>query len=469
MSSVAVQHNLAFFIEALLAGDSDAIEQKAHEVLKRAEDTSELIGQIGLLAMQGDSDGHITLALGAASALTRWLISLRHVFADSESQPIGVPLLVQALNIAAPAVKIGQKANIQYPKAFFPSELPPDETVSSAILKAIYNHDTTEVERMLFGLYATGADYRTISVRIYDGISQIFQENGHTLLFAARGSQVLDAVRWGPDAPHYLHWLAPHLALHEDEPEWIKTVRNFLSEPEHSLASYRTRLAAPQNASALPLRELLLSDASTQQVCQAVYDALMTNGASATGVGSIIALAATDLLQSCNDEDRDLFVRAAHGLILASATRLVYTQVQEVETLPLLFTAASYLTMLHKELASQIVPGQPAAQTHSGGGGLIAPSLLESLHEQIVERNLAAAIATVHRYIQLGNNAHALFAIIGLGAALTDAAADQGHTLQIVQAAGDAYLTWPADLAQINRDGFLQVALRAAALGKRSS
>jgi len=78
------------------------------------------------------------------------------------------------------------------------------------------------------------------------------------------------------------------------------------------------------------------------------------------------------------------------------------------------------------------------------------------------------ALATARRYIQLGHDLHALLGVIGLGAAHIDAAADQGHSLQIVQAASDEYLAWPKDLAQINIDGFLQVALRAAALGKRS-
>jgi len=335
------------------------------------------------------------------------------------------------------------------------------------VQKAVDAGDATMIERLLFGLYGTGADYRTISIRIYDGISQIFQEGGHALQLAARGSQLLDAIEWGEDAPAYIHWLTPHMAIHADEPEWTELVRSFLREARHSLASYRTRVAAPKNEHALALRSLLHSKASTQEVCQGVYDALITNGASARGVGSVIALAASDLLQQIDDEDHDLFVQIAHGLLYASSVRLVYTQVQEVEGLPLLFTAAAYINLLYKELEGQ-TNASKAARSLSVGGGLIAPALLENLQEQLANQDLTGAISTTRRYLQLGHDMPALLGVIGLGAAQVDASADAGHTLQIVQAAGEEYLAWPKELAQTNIEGFLLVALRAIAPGKRS-
>ena len=50
-----------------------------------------------------------------------------------------------------------------------------------------------------------------------------------------------------------------------------------------------------------------------------------------------------------------------------------------------------------------------------------------------------------------------------------DAAADQGHSLQIVQAAGEEFMAWPAALADTHIDAFLHVAMRAAASGKRNN
>jgi hypothetical protein len=416
---------------------------------------------VGLVAMRGDSEGHAVLTLAAAAALCRRLIALRHVLGDEEQgQSAGIPLVLQALQAATPAVRAGINVQPQYPDGIFPSEIVGKETVSTRMEQAIYGRDAQLVERLLFGLFDTGADYRTISLRIYDGISRSYQEDGHALLDAVRGAQVLDAVEWGEHTPAYLHWLAPHLAFHTEEPSWAQVVRSFLQEPQHSLESYRTRLAAPLDENALPLRSLVLSEATTSQVCQGVYEALITRGASARGIGSVLSLAACDLLQSVDANDYERFVHASHGLLFASAVRTVYTQVQAVETLPLLFTAASAINALHKDLGAGTATTQ-AARPGAAGGGLIAPALLETLSEQLANRDLAGALSSARRYVQLGHDPYALFGTIGLGATQIDASADQGHTLQLVLAAGDEYLAWPKTLANTSIEGFLQVALRA--------
>ena len=326
------------------------------------------------------------------------------------------------------------------------------------------------VERLLLGLYGTGADYRTMHIRLYDAIATTFQNAGHPLMFVVRGFQLLDAVEWGTRVPNIVHWLAPHTPIHAEEPPWVNMVRSYLSEPSHSLASYRTRLATPKEENSLPLRRLLLSDATTPQICQAVFDALIKNGASAHGVSSVIALSAADLMQQVGDTDRDAFIAAAHGLLYTAAIRIAFLQVQEVEALPLLFMAACYLHALHSELPAQSA-GAPATPTRSTvlGGGLIAPSLLDTLGEQLEAQDVTGAFTTTRRYIQLGHDPRAMFAAIALAAAQTDASADQGHTLQIVQAAGEVYMAWPAALRDVSTERLLQVALRAAAFAKRST
>jgi hypothetical protein len=326
------------------------------------------------------------------------------------------------------------------------------------------------VERILLGLYGTGADYRTIQIRSYDGISTTFQNNGHPLMCAVRGTQLLDAVEWADRTPTIIHWLAPHLPIHTEEPAWIQVVRSFLSDQQHSLASVRTRLAAPQNENALPLHQLILSDADTQHICQAVYDALVKNGASPRAIASVIALAATDLMRYVSDENRDAFIHAAHGLLFSSAIRIAFTEIQDPEAYPLVFTSAAYINALSKELAQPATPSQQVTTPPtSWGGGLIATTLLDTLSEQIDDQDLDGALATARRYLQLGNEARPLFAFIALGAARADAASDQGHTLQIVQSAAEEYMGWPKDLANTNIDGFLHVALRAAIFAKRST
>src|SRR5436305_6336937 len=182
-----------------------------------------------------------------------------------------------------------------------------------------------------------------MEVRTYDGIATTFQNAGHPLMFAVRGYQLLDTVEWGDRAPHMLHWLTPHLALHSEEPAWVNDVRTFNDNPAHSLESLSTRLSTPRPENALSLRRLIMSDADTTEVCQGVYDALIKGGVSSRSVGSVIALTAADVMQMVGDGDRDAFVQAAHGLLFSAAVRLVYAHVQDVEVLPLLFTSAAYI------------------------------------------------------------------------------------------------------------------------------
>ena len=471
MPSVGMNTDISSLIDATVASNTDQIIAVARELTQRGADASELIGRVGMIAAHGDSDGHTILTLDAASMMCRWLLALSYTLAENTPDNTrGLPLLVQALAAAAPAVRAGKEEQKNYPAPLFPSGLAEGQTVNSAMHDAVFGNDVTMVERLILGLYGTGADYRTMQIRVYDSISTTFQNAGHPAMFAVRGMQLLDAVEWGDRAPNIIHWLAPHLPLHTEEPAWVNTARSFLSDSTRSLASYRTRLAAPKEENALPLRRLILSNADTPQICQGVYDALIKNGASSRGVGSVIALTATDLMQRVGDGDRIEFVNAAHGLLFTAAVRLVFTQTQEVEALPLLFMAASYLNALHKELGEQTVPAQPAS-TRSPilGGGLISPALLDTLSEQLQAQDLAGAISTARRYIQLGHDAHSMFAVIGLDSARADAAADQGHTMQIVQASGEEYMGWPAALAETSTEGFVHVALRAAAFAQRNS
>ena len=258
------------------------------------------------------------------------------------------------------------------------------KSVNEVLRDAIAKNDALMVERILLGLYGTGADYRTMQVRAYEAISNTFQDNGHPLIFAVRGFQLLDTVEWGNRAPNIIHWLAPHLPLRPDtdEPIWIKTVRTFGAESAHDLTVIRTRLSTPKDENALPLRSLILSDADTTRVCQGVYDALVTNEASPKAVSAVISLAAADILQRVSEDNQAQFIEVAHGLLFSAALQTIFQQVRDVEVLNLLYTAATAINALHK-----IVPVQDtAAATHktvaSGGGGLLAISQLETLYRE---------------------------------------------------------------------------------------
>ncbi len=463
MPTVGMNTDITPLVNAILAGNTEQITGIARELVTGGAGASELIGRIGMIAAHGDSEGHAILTLAAASMMSRWFISLQHLQGEDpmDHRP-ELPLLIQAATAARPAIQAGSKAQDSYPEPLFPSGLPEGQTVNTMLTGAIFKGDALMVDRLLSGLYGTGADYRTICIRLYDSISTTFQQAGHPFMFAARGFQLLDSVEWGTRMPNILHWLAPHIPVRTEEPAWVETVRSFLAEPSHSLASYRTRLSAPRDENALPLRRLILSDATMPQICQGVFDALIKNGASSRGIGSVLSLTASDLLQRVGDADRDAFIHIAHGLLFASAVRLAFTQVQEVEALPLIFMAACYLHALHTELPAQAATAQVSATRSTiMGGGLIAPSLLETLGEQLQAQDINGALATARRYLLLGHDARAMFAIIALAAAQADATADAGHTLQITQAAGEEYMAWPTALRDTTIDSLLHVAVRA--------
>jgi hypothetical protein len=472
MTAVEMGAELSALISSLVSGDKNRIVAEARAHLARGEKASVLLGRLALVAALGDADGHVVTTLGAAAMLSR----LQHFVPDPLTQPANeedraLPIFAQGLFMAAGAVLTGYQKQLETPVPFFPSELKEGESVSGVLHEAIFSNNIQMTERLLFGLYGTGADYRTLQVRTYDSIASTFQDAGHPLIFAVRGFQVLDAVEWGNRAPAIIHWLAPHLPLRSDtnEPAWVKALRTYINDPSNDLKKIRTRLSTPKNVNALPLNKLISSSADTTVICQGVYDAVIKGEASARAVASVITLAAAEILLQVGDNDRELFIHSAHGLLFASAVRTIFQQVQDVDVLPLLFTSAAYVNALYKEISSRAKSEAPPVTTppHVAGGGLVATSLLDTLKEQLAGKDYAGALTSSHRYLSVGYDARALFGTIALAAARIDSVNDQGHSLQVVHAASEAFLQWPQDLREVNLDILVQVALRAALYGQQ--
>jgi len=475
MAAVELRVDITTLIDAVINGDSERIISVSRDLLQQERYADVLIGRIGILAAQGDPAGHITATLAAAAMIAR-LLRARPAPLDTAapSQTRLIALFVQAMLTAIPAVRAGHDLHIEYPRPFFPSELlDTGKSVNEVMNEAVQKNDSELVERILRGFYSTGADYRTLQIRTYEAVATTFLDNGHPLIYAVHGFQLLDAVEWGERVPTIIHWLAPYLTVKPAsvQPSWSDDVRHYTADSAHSLASIRTRLAAPKDTNALPLRQLLLSDADTTSICQAVYDALITNGASPRAVASVISLAAADLLQKVEEDSRETFINVSHGLLFASAVGTIFRQVQDIEALNVLFTSAAYINALYKETTAQnATKAQPIVPATSvAGGGLIAVSQLETLEAQLKAQDVRDALTTAQRYLSLGHDARALFGTIGLGAALNDTNIDGGHSLQIVQAAGEDFTSWPKTLAHVDIEAFLHVALRAAAFGQRNS
>ena len=104
---------------------------------------------------------------------------------------------MQSLTAATPAVRTGKKAQKEYPEPLFPSGLAEGQTVNSAMHNAVFGNDRTMVERLIFGLYGTGADYRAMQIRVYDSISTTFQHAGHPLIVRCARNAITRCCRVG--------------------------------------------------------------------------------------------------------------------------------------------------------------------------------------------------------------------------------------------------------------------------------
>jgi hypothetical protein len=482
MGAVELRADLSQLVDALVSGNKEHIIASVRDHLRQNEAPDVLIGRIGLIAAQGDSEGHVVATLGAAAILCRYLHFVPQPLEpdaldnrEYDNWSRALPLFAEAMLAAIPAVQAGYDAPEKYPEPYFPSALmDTGKSVREVMQDAVLKGDTQLVERIIFGLYGTGADYRTMQVRTYDGIATTFQDGGHPLTLAVRGLKNLDAVEWGDRAPRIIHWLAPHLTLKKEtqEPAWVNTVRNFVSEHHDGLARLRVRITTPHDEDALPLRELPLTNTDAGQLCQAVYDALLKGEASPAGVCSVIALAAADMLLRIPENDQATFTRVAHGLLYSAATRTaIHQSRQDDDVLSLIFFSAAYVNAIQRDLAAQ--KGQTQAATTSEvatiykGGGFIGVTQLENLREELSKNDFASAYNTARRYLQLGHDPRALFGSIGLVAAQIDATAEQGHALQIVQAVSEEFISWPRSLKKTSIDAFVQVALRAAITGPR--
>src|SRR5712692_9885683 len=163
MPMIGMGADISALIDATVAGNSDQIITNARSLLERGAPAAVLAGRVGMIAAHGDDDGHAILTLNAASTLSRWVNALSQTPGqDVPGHERELPLLVQALVATTPAVWAGQGAHYNYPEPLFPSGLSEGKTVDELIHDAVYSNDANLVERLLFGLYGTGADYRAM-------------------------------------------------------------------------------------------------------------------------------------------------------------------------------------------------------------------------------------------------------------------------------------------------------------------
>jgi len=465
---VSVKHTTDFgpLVDAVASTRPDHIAREVVHLLRNKVPPFFIIGAAGVPAAWGDTDGHPLCSLAAGGHIADWMRSIpRGTEPEDEERHLLAPALplTAALTLAAPAVHAGERAQAELPPPLFPANITHPQGMGGALREAVSSGQITRTQQLLLGYYATGTDYRAYLTNVYHAITEHYAEDGHTLIFTHRSSQVLDMAGWANKLPPFIYWLAPHLATSRPDAPFLGEVYAFLNDPAHSLKPLRTRLKPANNTAAgSALRQAILQG-TLGETLDATFAAL-TNGAQAPAVGSVIALAAAQRLLNTPESTPAAVERAAHGLLIASAARTVVTQIQDIEVLPILFIAAAAINALRDveqiEAAKTTVP-VPRASSGILVGGMLAPVLLHSFERQLESGDEQAAQASAHRYLQLGHPARGLVATIAAVASMGDATSDQGHTLVLAQAAAEEYLALPPHL-QSDGEALLSVGVRAA-------
>jgi hypothetical protein len=453
-------------IDAVASARADHIAREVVHLLRRKVSPFFIIGNAGVPAAWGDTEGHQLCTLAAAGHIADWM---RYIPAsgeadDEERRVLGPALpLTQALSFAAPAVKAGERTQPALPEPLFPANITHPQGMDGALREAVCAGQAHKTMQLLLGYYATGTDYRSYLTNVYRAITEHYTADGHILIFTHRSSQVLDMAGWADKLPPFISWLAPHLASTLPDAPFLAEAHAFLSHPAHDLKPLRTRLAPANDAAAGPeiLRSIL--QGTLEETWAAVLTALK-DGARGHAVGSAIVLAAARRFLNTPESDAAAVTRAAHGLLVASAARTAVSQIQDIEVLPILFIAAAAVNSLRD--VEQIEASQTTAPTRSSAGslvgGILAPVLLRSLEQQLEAEDEQSAQVSARRYLQLGHPARGLVATIASVACQGDTSSDQGHTLLLAQAAAEEYLALPPHL-QNEGETLLSVGVRAAA------
>jgi hypothetical protein len=463
---VATVHaDISPLLEAVGAADEARVIGATIELLGRHQvPPAHVAARVAIPAAWAGGDGHPLLVLGAAGRVAEWMraIPAGPEPGDDESRRLAPALpLVQGFVAVGERVREGLKEpHPALPEPLMPFDITTEGGALGTARAAFAAGDRALFGRVLMGLYRTGADYRAIQTLVYAVLDHRAPEGGHPLLFAVGSARVLDMAEWGDRVPPLVHWLVPLLFAAEPDAPAAQRAREFAAAPGHELGWLRTRLAvAKEEAAGATFRRAVLAGDATA-ACEAVLGALRA-GASARGVASGLALAAAERLLTVAEGAGEQLVQAGHALHYAHTVHTAMRQTQDEVVFPLLYTAAAVVNAMPRPATAGAVAGPSAPLS----GGLIAPALLRSLERQVADGETAGALATARRYVQMGQQPRGLAGVLGAAASRRDPRRGGLHTLPLVAAALEEYLTQPgATPTGFAAPGAGQSALLAAAI-----
>ena len=311
------------------------------------------------------------------------------------------------------------------------------------------------------GYHATGADYRSFQTAIYGALAHRYPEDGHPLIYALSGGQIVDMAEWGDNEPPLIYWYPPLMLDNAPDASLAKIAGDYAAQSGHNLSWLRTRLSIPKEEAAGVAFQQALQAGNGVAACDAVLGALR-NGATPRGVASAMSLVVASHINTTPLGDTAQLVRIGHLLQYVHAVQLAMRHTQETLVFPLLYTAACAVNSLG-------IVGRPAVQSTGAAGSLVAGGLipgvvLRSVEQQVATNEVAGAIATARRYIQMGHPPTGLTGILATVAAQRDVTGDDAayHALPAVTAACEAYLMLPGAIADKGQNALLVAAIRLA-------
>lgn len=443
----AVHADISPLLEALSASDESRVIEETLELLgPQKVPPAHIAARVAIPAAWAGGDGHPLLVLGAAGRVAEWMRSIPAgpEPGDDEYRRLAPALpLVQGFMAVADRITPGlREPHPDLPEPWTPFEIQNAVSASAldALRAAFAKRDLQTFGRILMGFYRVGADYRALLTHLYAALDYRFPAGGHPLIFAVGSSRVLDMADWGDRVPPFIHWLMPLTLTDEPDLPCVQAARQYGSAPEHDLAWVQRRLApAKEDAAGAAFRRAVL-EGDAAAACDAVLTALR-GGASPRGVASGLALACAERLLTIPTGDAAALDQAAHTLLYVHSVHVAMTHTQNPEAYPLLYTAATAVNAMPQSDAA--APAVRASTSTPLAGGLIAPALLRSLEHQAATGDTGGALSTARRYVQMGHAPRSLAGILGHVASRRDPRRGGMHTLPLVAAAAEEYLTQP--------------------------
>lgn len=453
-------------LEAIAASDTEHIVQEIIALLGAQNvPPAKIAGSVGLAALWGNADPHALGVLATVGRVSEWMRTIPagpEPGDDTRRKLAPVYPMAQAFLAVAEAVRRGLPENhSSLPEPILPGELKDGQTVYNAIRDAFGRRDLNAIRALLMGYHATGADYRSFQTALYGALAYRYPEGGHPLIFALSGSHILDMAEWGDHEPPMIYWYPPLMLDNAPDASVAKVAADYATQSSHDLSWLRTRLSIPNEEAAGSAFQQALSAGDGIVACDAVLAALR-NGATPRGVASAMSLVVAAHINAASQGDAESLVRIGHVLQYVHAVQLAMRHTQETVVFPLLYTAACAVNSLGSVGVSKI-QGTGAAGVLVAGG-LIPGVVLRSLEQQAASGEVAGALATARRYIQMGHPPSGLVGMLATVAAQRDVSGDAmaQHVLPAVTVACEAYLMLPSAIAEKGQNSLLTAAIRLA-------